>query len=69
LINLNLSWNNLNGSLPETFGNLVSLKNLYLLSNQLSGEITDSFNELVNLNNVRLEIIHNYIIIICAHLI
>ncbi|XP_050378396.1 receptor-like protein EIX1 [Argentina anserina] len=37
-----LSWNNLNGSLTESIGQLYSLQNLYLNGNSMSGVITES---------------------------
>ncbi|KAJ9697344.1 hypothetical protein PVL29_009241 [Vitis rotundifolia] len=43
LVHLSLSHNDLNGSIPDAFGNMTSLAYLDLSSNQLDGEIPKSF--------------------------
>ncbi len=47
---LNLSYNNLNSSLPEEIGNILPLEWLDLTSNSLTGEIPESWENLVKLS-------------------
>ncbi|GJP41268.1 hypothetical protein CLOM_g929 [Closterium sp. NIES-68] len=56
---LNLGWNSLSQSIPETLGNLINLQELHLFTNSLNGSIPDSFSMLrslavldVNQNNL-----------------
>lgn len=49
LVDLELSGNQLQGSIPTAFRNMISLTNLYLSSNQIDGSIPRSFGELCNL--------------------
>ena len=49
-----LSYNNLTGSIPESIGNLGSLKTLLLDGNQLTGPIPASIGNLSSLNNLSL---------------
>ena len=51
---MNLSNNNLNGSIPTELGNLNRLKYLNLAFNQLSGNIPNSIGNLVSLEEIRL---------------
>ena len=46
---LNLSFNQLSGSIPAELGNLANLKELYLIGNQLSGSIPAELGNLANL--------------------
>ena len=43
---LDLSYNQLTGSIPSEIGNLTNLTNLYLNNNQLTGEIPESLCDL-----------------------
>jgi M6 family metalloprotease-like protein len=52
--NLDLTNNNLNGSLPASIGNLTDLQNLKLGNNQLSGPIPAEIGELVKLDRLLL---------------
>ena len=50
--NINLSGNNLSGSLPISFCNLTRLKYLYLSDNNLSGNLPSCFGNLISLNTI-----------------
>ena len=54
VIVINLSGNQLTGSIPPEIGNLVKLENLLLYNNQLSGSIPSEIGNLVNLYNLSL---------------
>jgi len=54
LYKLNLSNNNLNGSIPKSFSNLKNLHELNLSNNTLSGYVPYGFNNLTNLNTINL---------------
>lgn len=54
VIALNLSWNNLSGSLPNTIGNLPYLVTLSLNDNQITGIIPTSIGNLTGLQNLYL---------------
>ena len=49
-----MSNNNLKGSIPESIGNLVNLKNLDLSNNNLSGQIPEDFAKLENIWHLNL---------------
>ena len=51
---LNLSDNQLTGSIPSEIGNLTNLTMLYLYSNQLTGEIPPEIGNLTNLTYLNL---------------
>ena len=53
-IELDLSGNNLSGSIPESIGNLINLTTLNLSDNSLTGEIPIDLEHLVNLENLYL---------------
>ncbi|XP_076906643.1 receptor-like protein EIX2 [Bidens hawaiensis] len=55
LASLDLSWNQLNGSVPESIEKLTSLETLYLNSNQLTGCIPSSLGKLIALKSLSLE--------------
>jgi Leucine-rich repeat (LRR) protein len=52
---LNLTGNNLEGSIPASLGNVSLLEGLVLIDNKLTGVIPSSLNNLVNLSQVHLE--------------
>ncbi|PHT67150.1 hypothetical protein T459_31575 [Capsicum annuum] len=52
---LNLSMNNLSGTIPPEIGNLKNLNNLTLSNNQLTGSIPSSFGNLRNLQTLFLD--------------
>jgi hypothetical protein len=52
---LNLSANNLNGTLPDSLGNLANQQYLNFRNNQLSGTIPDSIGNLANLRILYLD--------------
>ena len=52
---INLSENNLVGSIPPELGQLTNLSSLWLSSNQLIGDIPPEFGQLINLIDLRLE--------------
>ncbi|KAI0524102.1 hypothetical protein KFK09_003466 [Dendrobium nobile] len=54
LVEIDLSKNNLTGSIPEAFGELHNLTDLLLCYNNLSGEIPASIGRLPNLYDIRL---------------
>ncbi|KAH7865667.1 hypothetical protein Vadar_009569 [Vaccinium darrowii] len=54
LVDIDLSYNELKGSIPEAFGELVSLTNLTLASNQLEGGLPKSFGNLSHLQSLDL---------------
>jgi len=54
---LDLSLNNLTGSIPPELGNLTNLQEIYLSSNQLTGSIPPELGNLTNLQ--RLNLYHN----------
>eukprot|EP00261_Vitis_vinifera_P028528 XP_010662782.1 PREDICTED: receptor-like protein 12 [Vitis vinifera] len=49
LVHLDLSWNDLNGSTPDAFGNMTTLAYLDLSSNELRGSIPDAFGNMTTL--------------------
>jgi len=51
---LNLSSNNLTGSIPSEIGNLTNLTGLHLYGNQLTGSIPPEIGNLTNLENLSL---------------
>jgi Leucine-rich repeat (LRR) protein len=53
VVEISLSWNNLNGVIPNSIGNLQNLSSLYLENNQLSS-LPESFGELKNLSGLDL---------------
>ena len=53
-IELDLSYNELTGSIPLEIGNLANLERLYLNNNQLSGEIPPEIGDLTNLERLYL---------------
>lgn len=55
VITLNLSNNNLSGTIPSTIGNLTNLTQLQLFNNQLSGSIPTQMGNLTNLTSLGLE--------------
>lgn len=55
VITLNLSNNNLTGSIPSVIGNLTNLTQLQLFNNQLSGGIPTQIGNLTNLTSLGLE--------------
>lgn len=54
IYNLSLVDNNLNGPIPESFGNLTYLNYLNLMDNNISGSIPDTFGNLVNLKTIEM---------------
>jgi hypothetical protein len=50
---IDLSWNNLNGTIPVDFGKLNKLSGLSLSFNQLSGEIPESIGRLPALKDFK----------------
>ncbi|MBL7993886.1 immunoglobulin domain-containing protein [bacterium] len=54
-IAVNLSGNNLTGTIPSSIGNLTNLTQLQLFSNQLSGGIPANIGNLINLTSLGLE--------------
>ncbi len=54
IINLNLSWNNLNGKIPYMIGAIKSLESLDLSKNNLYGEIPQSLSDLTYLSYLNL---------------
>ncbi|CAL5038962.1 unnamed protein product [Urochloa decumbens] len=57
MVNLDLSWNNFTGKIPERIGSLVALKNLNLSWNAFSGKIPESISALVQVES--LDLSHN----------
>ncbi|PKV51938.1 Leucine-rich repeat (LRR) protein [Aquimarina sp. MAR_2010_214] len=55
LISINISNNNLKGTLPNSINGLVYLKQLYLYSNQLIGNIPSSIGDLIELQTLSLD--------------
>lgn len=54
VININLAWNQLNGSIPPELGNLGNLRYITLNNNQLSGSIPPELSNLSNLKILKL---------------
>ena len=54
VIRLDLSWNDLTGSIPEQLGQLTNLQSLNLLGNQLTGPIPEQLGQLTNLQTLYL---------------
>jgi len=54
IVELNLAFNNLNGTLPNELGNLVSLRKINLGFNKLSGELPNSLSNLKALTSIEL---------------
>ncbi|KAF7086511.1 hypothetical protein CFC21_089797 [Triticum aestivum] len=54
LVELDVSSNNLTGSIPDDFGKLINLTLLFLYTNQLHGSIPPSIGLLPNLRDIRL---------------
>ena len=52
---LNLSGNNLSGTIPPELGNMTALTELYLEDNSISGEIPSSLEKLTSLRQVRIQ--------------
>ena len=57
VVELNLQFNNLQGNLPETIGNLINLQRMNLGFNKIQGKLPSSIGNLSNL--VSLEIFMN----------
>jgi len=55
IIQLNLTGNNLVGSIPASLGNATALEGLVLMNNELTGLIPSSLNNIVNLTSIQLE--------------
>ena len=51
---IELSYNNLSGTIPPEIGNLMNLINLYLGNNQLTGSIPPELGNLMNINDLRI---------------
>ncbi|XP_034711262.1 receptor-like protein EIX1 isoform X2 [Vitis riparia] len=49
LVHLDLSWNDLNGSIPDAFGDMTTLAHLDLYSSHLNGSIPDAFGNMTTL--------------------
>lgn len=58
LINLNLSWNQLNGGLPNKIGDMQTLESLDISNNNISGEIPSSVSNLTYLSSLDLSYNH-----------
>ncbi|KAH7865666.1 hypothetical protein Vadar_009514 [Vaccinium darrowii] len=54
LVDIDLSYNKLKGSIPEAFGEMVSITNLALAGNQLEGGLPKSFGNLSHLQSLDL---------------
>ncbi|KAF7089541.1 hypothetical protein CFC21_092494 [Triticum aestivum] len=54
LVELDVSSNNLTGTIPDDFGRLINLTLLFLYTNQLHGSISPSIGLLPNLRDIRL---------------
>ncbi|XP_034710219.1 receptor-like protein EIX2 [Vitis riparia] len=57
LVHLYLSWNvGINGSIPDAFGNMISLADLDISGNQLQGSIPDIFGNMASLERLDLNV-------------
>ena len=55
LYTLDLSYNNLEGTIPDTITDLLSLKELEMSNNRLTGYLPTGFDKLINLENIFLQ--------------